>query len=59
MTALIYAALRGEAGVTKVLIDAGASIEAKSNVSKTISIFTCVCVCVCVVKFILPSYCMI
>ena len=61
MTALIYAAREGEAGVTKVLIDAGASIEAKCNVSKTISILSYVCVymCVCVEKFILPSYCMI
>ena len=49
----------GHYEVTKVLIDAGASIEAKNEVSKTISIFSYVCVCVCVDKFILPSYCMI
>ena len=48
MTALIWAACGGHFEVTKVLIDAGASIEAKDSVSKTISIFTCVCVCVCV-----------
>ena len=61
MTALICAAREGEAGVTKFLIDAGASIEAKCNVSKTISVLTYICVCVCVFvdNFILPSYCMI
>ena len=61
MTALMYAAKNGKADVIKVLLDAGADIEAKDNVSKriSISICTCVCVCVCVVKFILPSYCMI
>ena len=59
MTALMWAAREGHCEVTKVLIDAGASIEAKCNVSKTISIFSYVCVCVCVDKFILPSYCMI
>ena len=59
MTALMWAAYNGKAEVTKFLVDAGASIEAKNNVSKTISIFTYVCVCVCVDKFILPSYCMI
>ena len=47
-TALIYAARGGKAEVTKVLLDAGASIEAKDCVSKTISIFAYVCVCVCV-----------
>ena len=44
----MYAAGEGHFEVTKVLIDAGASIEAKCNVSKTISIFTYVCMCVCV-----------
>ena len=55
------AAEGGHFEVTKVLLDAGASIEAKNNVSKMISIFTYIymCVCVCVDKFILPSYCMI
>ena len=57
MTALICAARRGHCEVTKVLLVAGASIEAKNNVSKTIFIFAYMCVCV--VKFILPSYCMI
>ena len=63
MTALINAAGGGHIEVTKVLLEAGASIDAKTVVSKTISIFAyiymCVCVCVCVDKFILPSYCMI
>ena len=48
MTALMWAANGGHFEVTKVLIDAGASIEGKDNVSKTISIFSYVCVCVCV-----------
>ena len=47
MTALMCAAYGDRTEVTKVLIDAGASIEAKCNVSKTISVFTYVCVCVC------------
>ena len=47
-TALMQAASEGHCEVTKVLIDAGASIEAKSNVSKMISIFTYIFVCVCV-----------
>ena len=53
MTALIRAALNGKADNVKVLIEAGASIEAKDGVSKRISICTCVCVCVCV--FVLYS----
>ena len=48
MTPLIHAAKNGRFEVTKVLLDAGASLEAKCDVSKTISIFTYVCVCVCV-----------
>ena len=50
MTALMNAASKGHIEVTKVLLDAGASLEAKNDVSKTISIFSymCVCVCVCV-----------
>ena len=48
MTALMWAAHNGHSGVIKVLIDAGAAIEAKGNVSKRISTCTCVCVCVCV-----------
>ena len=59
MTALMKAAIGGHFEVTKFLVEAGASIEAKSNVSKTISILSYVCVCVCVDKFILPPYCMI
>ena len=55
----MWAAYKGEAEVTKLLLDAGASIEAKCNVSKTISTFTYMCVCVCVEKDILLSYCMI
>ena len=42
------AAFNGHSDTVKVLLEAGASIEAKSNVSKRISINTCVCVCVCV-----------
>ena len=45
MTALICAARGGHFEVTKFLVDAGASIEAKDKVSKTISIFSYVCVC--------------
>ena len=47
MTSLTLAALNGNADVIKLLIDAGAAIEAKTDVSKRISICTCVCVCVC------------
>ena len=45
MTALMWAAYGGHFEVTKFLIDAGAAIEAKDYVSKTISIFSYVCVC--------------
>ena len=48
MTALILAAVNGHADVVKLLLGAGASIEAKDTVSKRISICTCVFVCVCV-----------
>ena len=41
------AARGGHFEVTKFLVDAGAAIEAKNIVSKTISVFTYVCVCVC------------
>ena len=47
MTALMLAASKGHTDVIEVLIDAGAAIEAKANVSKRIFICTCVCVCVC------------
>ena len=46
MTALMFAACYGQSEMTKILVDAGASIEAKNNVSKTISVFSYVCVCV-------------
>ena len=52
MTALMWAAYYGHIEVTKFLVDAGASIEANGNVSKTISIFAYVCVCVCVCVWI-------
>ena len=51
MTALMWAARGGHFEVTKVLIDAGALIEAKDTVSKTISIFTYLCVCVWISLF--------
>ena len=47
MTPLIWAARGGHFEVTKFLIAAGASIEAKNEVSKTISIVTYMYVCVC------------
>ena len=45
------AANNGNADVIKLLLEAGALIEAKDTVSKRISICTCVCVrmCVCVI----------
>ena len=42
------AAEKGHVDVIKLLLEAGASTEAKDNVSKRISIYTCVCVYVCV-----------
>ena len=52
----MLAAYKGHSDTVKVLIDAGADIEAKTNVSKRISICTCVCVCVYVfVCYILAS----
>ena len=44
MTTLMNAASEGHAEVTEVLIEAGASMEAKDRVSKIIFIFTYVCV---------------
>ena len=44
MTALMWAAQYGHADTVKLLLEAGASIEAKGPVSKRISICTCVCV---------------
>ena len=43
MTALAYAASNGNADTVKLLLEAGASIEAKDIVSERISICTCVC----------------
>ena len=40
------AADSGKTEFVRILINAGASIEAKDNVSKRISIFTYICVCV-------------
>ena len=40
------AASKGHADIIKVLLDAGAAIEAKDSVSERISICTYVCVCV-------------
>ena len=54
MTALIWAAENGHSDTVKVLLEAGADIEAKGRVSKRISICTCVYVYVCVCN-ILPS----
>ena len=48
MTSLILASRYDHSDTVKVLLAAGASIEAKDIVSKRISICTCVCVCVCV-----------
>ena len=45
-TALLLAAYGGHFEVTKVLLEAGASIDAKTVVSKTIFIFKYLCVCV-------------
>ena len=47
-TALMHAVFCGKTDVTKFLLGAGASIEAKDNVSKTISISSYVCVWVSV-----------
>ena len=44
----MLAAGNGHTDVIKLLLEAGASVEAKNKVSKRISICTCVCVCVCV-----------
>ena len=47
-TAFMWAAQYGKADIIKLLLKAGASVEAKNNVSKRVFIFTYVCVCVCV-----------
>ena len=46
MTSLMRAARTGHSDTVKLLLEAGASIEAKTTVSKRISINTHVCVCV-------------
>ena len=46
-TAFMWAAQYGKADIIKLLLKAGASVEAKNNVSKRVFIFTYVCVCVC------------
>ena len=53
----MLAAYNGNVDVVTVLLEAGASIEAKDNVSKrNIYMHMCVCVCVCVcVCYILES----
>ena len=43
----MWAASNGHADTVKVLLDAGAAIEAKNIVSKRISICTTVCMCMC------------
>ena len=48
MTPLVLAACMGDADIVKLLLEAGASTEARDNVSKRTFICTCVCVCVCV-----------
>ena len=59
----MWAAQYGKADIIKLLLKAGASVEAKNNVSKRVFIFTYVCVCVYVCvrggRGILPSYSMI
>ena len=44
----MLAAYKGHSDIIKLLLEAGASIEAKDNVSERISICTCVRVSVCV-----------
>ena len=41
----MLAAQNGHSDVIKLLLDAGAAIEAKGHVSKRIYICTCVCLC--------------
>ena len=51
----MWAAYNGKADTVKVLLEAGASIEAKDKVSKRISITISTCVCVCACVFVLYS----
>ena len=48
----MWAAWYGHADVIKVLLEAGADIEAKGHVSKRISICTCVYVYVCMCNIV-------
>ena len=50
----MLAAYNGKADIVRLLLAAGADIDAKGSVSKRISICLHVCVCVCVC-YILPS----
>ena len=47
----MYAASGGKAELTKILVKAGASIEAETTVSKTISIFIFTYMCVWISLF--------
>ena len=52
----MQAADKGKADIVRLLLAAGADIEARNSVSKRISIClahmcVCVCVCVCVIFF--------
>ena len=62
MTALMRAADNGHTDVIKLLLEAGASVEAKGPVSKRISICTCVfvlysCIIVLFYSILLFYYC--
>ena len=52
----MWAAGSGSSDIVRVLLEAGAAIEAKDKVSKSISICTYVCVCVCVLYFSMIVY---
>ena len=58
MTALMLAAASDNSGTVKVLLEAGASTEAKDDVSKRISICTCVCVLYsCIIVCVISKKC--
>ena len=57
MTSLTLAAYNGHNDAIRLLLEAGASIEAKDNVSKRISICTCVFVYVCDAVHYTVLYC--
>ena len=50
-TALIYASMKGHEAVCGLLVDKGADIEAKNNVSGQRDRVLCVCVFVCLFLF--------